>query len=147
LVGILLVAHNQLGECFADCARHVYTILPKNLMVLTVLAKDDPAELLMEGQTLIKQLDSGSGVLILTDVLGATPSNIARQLCNNDHVMGVAGLNLPMLLRVLCAKNKTLPELAHIAVEGGRECIVHMEHDHDKHGNNPRSPKCCNKIH
>jgi PTS system ascorbate-specific IIA component len=65
-------------------------------------------------------------VLILADVFGATPSNIGRQLCRAERVMGVAGLNLPMLLRVVCSLGKTMPELAKIAVEGGRECIVQM---------------------
>ena len=66
-------------------------------------------------------------MLILADVFGATPSNIGRQLCHAERVIGVAGLNLPMLLRVVCSTDKTLPELARIAIEGGRECIVKME--------------------
>ncbi|HEX5338615.1 MAG TPA: PTS fructose transporter subunit IIA, partial [Gallionella sp.] len=78
-------------------------------------------------ETLIKELDTGGGVLILADVYGATPSNIGRQLCHAERVTGVAGVNLPMLLRVVCYPNKTMPELANIAIEGGRECIVHME--------------------
>jgi len=45
---------------------------------------------------------------------------------HTEHVMGVAGLNLPMLLRVVCSPGKSLEELAEIAIEGGRECIVHM---------------------
>jgi PTS system ascorbate-specific IIA component len=100
--------------------------VPHNLKVLTVLDGDDPQMKLVEGQALIKQLDAGGGVLILADMFGATPSNIARQLCHTERVMGVAGVNLPMLLRVVCTANKTMPELAKIAVEGGRECIVHM---------------------
>jgi PTS system mannose-specific IIA component len=94
--------------------------------VLSVLAGDDPQLKLAEGKALIKQLDTGGGVLILADVFGATPSNIGRQLCQAEHVSGVAGLNLPMLLRVVCSPGKTLPELAKIAIEGGRECIVQM---------------------
>jgi len=126
LVGILLVTHNGLGDSFVDCVRHVLGEVPRNLKVLTVLAGDDPQLKLVEGQTLIKQLDTGGGVLILSDVFGATPSNIARQLCHAERVTGVAGVNLPMLLRVMCSPNKTLPELAEIAVEGGRECIVYI---------------------
>jgi PTS system ascorbate-specific IIA component len=52
---------------------------------------------------------------------------LARQLCKEEHIMGVAGVNLPMLLRVVCYPNKTMPELAQIALKGGRECIVLME--------------------
>lgn len=128
MVGILLVTHNGLGESLADCVRHVLGEMPRHLKVLSVWAEDDPQHKLVEGETIIKQLDSGSGVLILADVFGATPSNIGRQLCHAERVEGVAGVNLPMLLRVVCSPNKTLSELAKLAVEGGRECIVHMEH-------------------
>ena len=125
MAGILLVTHNGLGDSLVDCVKHVLGEVPPNLKVLSVLAGDDPQRKLVEGQALIKQLDTG-GVLILADVFGATPSNIGRQLCHAERVMGVAGVNLPMLLRVVCSPAKTLPELAKIAVEGGRECIVQM---------------------
>ncbi len=128
MVGILLVTHNGLGDSLADCVRHVLGELPKNLKVLSVQADDDPEHKLTEGEELIKELDSGSGVLILADVFGATPSNIGRRLCHAERVEGVAGVNLPMLLRVLCSSGYTLTELANLAVEGGRDCIVHMEH-------------------
>jgi PTS system mannose-specific IIA component len=126
VTGILLVTHNGLGESFVDCVEHVLGKVPPNLKVLSVLAGDNPQLKLAEGQALIKQLDTDGGVLILADVLGATPSNIGRQLCHAEHVLGVAGLNLPMLLRVVCSPDKTLPELARIALEGGRNCIVQM---------------------
>jgi PTS system mannose-specific IIA component len=126
VAGILLVTHNGLGDSFVDCVKHVLGEARPNLKVLSVLAGDDPQLKLAEGQALIKQLDTGSGVLILADVFGATPSNIGRQLCHAERVIGVAGLNLPMLLRVVCSPDKTLPELARIAIEGGRECIVQM---------------------
>ena len=104
--------------------------VPHNLKSLSVQSGDDLSQKLAEGEVLIKQLDTGGGVLILADVYGATPSNIARQLCHAERVTGVAGVNLPMLLRVACSPGKTLPELAQIAVEGGRECIVHMNTGH-----------------
>jgi PTS system mannose-specific IIA component len=126
VAGILLVTHNGLGDSFVDCVKHVLGEVPSNLKVLSVLAGDDPQLKLAEGQALIKQLDTGGGVLILADVFGATPSNIGRQLCHAERVIGVAGLNLPMLLRVVCSTGKTLPELARTAVDGGRECIVQM---------------------
>ena len=126
MAGILLVTHNGLGASFVDCVHHVLGEVPPNLKVLSVLAGDDLPRKLAEGQAFIKQLDTGGGVLILADVFGATPSNIARQLCHAERVIGVAGVNLPMLLRVVCSPAKTLPELAKIAVEGGRECIVQM---------------------
>ena len=129
MTGIMIVAHNALGESLVDCVKHVLDEVPHNLRVLSVYAGDDPQQKLADGRELIRQLDSGAGVLILADIFGATPSNIARQLCHAEHVMGVAGVNLPMLLRVVCHPDKTLPELARIALEGGRECIVYMDQD------------------
>ncbi len=128
MVGILLVTDNGLGNSLADCVRHVLGKMPDNLRVLSVLAEEDPQKKFAEGERLIKELDNGSGVLILTDVFGATPANIGRRLCHAERVSGVAGVNLPMLLRVVCSPNKPLQEMADLAVEGGRECIVHMEH-------------------
>ena len=130
MAGILVVAHNALGESLVDCVRHVLGKIPENVKVLSVYADDDPEQKLAEGHALIQQLDKGNGVLILADIFGATPSNIARQLCHAERVMGVAGVNLPMLLRVICYPNKTMPELARIAVEGGRECIVYIDPGH-----------------
>jgi PTS system ascorbate-specific IIA component len=126
VVGILLVTHNGLGVSLTDCVKHVLGAVPGNLNVLSVLAGDDAEQKLAEGQALIKQLDTGDGVLILADVFGATPCNIARQLCRTERVAGVAGVNLPMLLRVTGYPHKSLPELADSAIQGGRECIVQM---------------------
>ena len=78
MVGILLVTHNSLGDNLLDCVRHVLGEVPLNIKSLSVSAGDDPQQKSVEGQALIKQLDTGSGVLILSDVYGATPSNIAR---------------------------------------------------------------------
>jgi PTS system mannose-specific IIA component len=129
VAGILLVTHNGLGDSFVDCVKHVLGEVPLNLKVLSVLAGDDSQKKLAEGQALIKQLDTGGGVLILSDVYGATPSNIGRQLCHAERVVGVAGLNLPMLLRVMRYPDSTLPELAKAAVEGGRGCITYINSD------------------
>ena len=127
MVGILLVTHNGLGESLVDCVKHVLGEVPHNLKSFSVYAGDDPKQKLIEGEVLIKELDLGAGVLILADVFGATPSNIGRQLCHAERVMGVAGVNLPMLLRVVRQPDRTLPELVQIAIEGGRDCIVKME--------------------
>ncbi|MGB8517718.1 MAG: PTS fructose transporter subunit IIA [Gallionella sp.] len=126
MVGILLVTHNGLGDSLVDCVKHVLGSVPDNLKVLSVLADEEPQKKLAQGQALIKQLDNGSGVLILADVFGATPSNIGLQLCHTGRVAGVAGVNLPMLLRVVCHANAPLSELVKLAVEGGRDCIVEM---------------------
>ena len=127
MVGILIVAHNGLGDSLLDCVRHVMGSTPSHVKVLSVLASDDPQQKEAEGRQLVEQLDRGKGVLILCDVFGATPSNIAQKLQQPGKVVGVAGVNLPMLLRVVvCSRDKSLTEMAQRALDGGRECIVLM---------------------
>jgi len=124
LAGILLVTHNGLGDSLVDCVRHVLGSVPSNLMVLAIHARDDAQRKEKEGRAVIAHLDTGEGVLLLADMFGATPSNICTRLCQLPNVAGVAGLNLPMLLRVVTHGSKPLDQLARIALEGGRECIV-----------------------
>lgn len=124
MVGILLVAHNGLGDSLVDCVRHVLGSTPPNLRVLTVLARDDPKSKEEEARALIAQLDSGDGVLLLTDLFGSTPSNIARRLNQPGKVEGVSGVNLPMLLRAVSCSSGTLEEVVQKALDAGRGCIV-----------------------
>ncbi|HEY6094236.1 MAG TPA: PTS fructose transporter subunit IIA [Gallionellaceae bacterium] len=127
MVGILLVTHNGLGDSLLDCVRHVMGYLPPHLQSLSVLADDDPTAKEAEALALIRALDQGGGVLILTDLFGATPSNISRRLCNEANVRGVAGVNLPMLLRAVVYRDKPLDELSRVAIDGGRDYIVPIE--------------------
>lgn len=127
MVGILLITHNGLGDSLIDCVRHVLGSVPPHLKALSVLASDEPAQKEQQARALIAELDEGQGVLLLSDVFGATPSNIARRLCQPGRVEGVAGVNLPMLLRVTSYNNKPLDELVQRALDGGKECIVTIE--------------------
>ncbi len=127
MVGILLITHNGLGDSLIDCVRHVLGNVPPHLKALSILANDDPALKEEEARALIAQLDRGRGVLLLSDVFGATPSNIARRLYQPGRVEGVAGVNLPMLLRVACYSTEPLDELVQRALVGGKECIVSLD--------------------
>lgn len=127
MVGILIITHNGLGDSLIDCVRHVLGVAPAHVRALSVLAKDDAARKEEEARALIAQLDKGRGVLLLSDIYGATPCNIAMRLCVPGRVEGVAGVNLPMLLRVACYSNKPLDELVRRAVEGGKECIMTLD--------------------
>ena len=127
MVGILLITHNGLGDSLIDCVRHVLGVAPAHVRALSVLAKDDPVRKEEEARALIAQLDKGKGVLLLSDVYGATPCNIALRLCQPGRIEGVAGVNLPMLLRVASYSNKPLNELVQRALDGGRECIVTID--------------------
>ena len=129
MVGILLITHNGLGDSLVDCVRHVMGNVSPNLKVLSILADDDPQRKEDEGLDLMAQLDTGEGVLVLSDLIGATPCNIGRRLFQSGRAVGVSGVNLPMLLRVVGDSNKPLAEVAQRALEGGRECIVFMDTD------------------
>ena len=129
MAGILLITHNGLGDSLLDCVRHVTGSIPLHLKSLSILADDDPQQKEEEGRALIKLLDDGDGVLLLADIYGATPSNIARRLCQAGQVEGVAGVNLPMLLRVACGPHTPLRIMVQRALQGGRECIVSIADD------------------
>ena len=124
MIGVLLITHNGLGDSLLDCVRHVTGSIPPHFKSLSVLADDDPQSKEDEGRALIKLLDTGDGVLILTDLYGATPSNIALRLCQPGHIEGVAGVNLPMLLRIACGPDMPLLAMAQRALQGGHDCMV-----------------------
>ncbi len=124
MVGILLVTHNGLGDSLIDCIGHVLGNIPSHLKSLSVLASDDPLAKEAEARALIAGLDHGDGVLLLADLFGATPCNIAGRLYQPGRVQGVAGVNLPMLLRVVVYHDKPLAELAQLALDGGRDFVV-----------------------
>ena len=129
MIGILLVTHNDLGDSLVNCVRHVMGSVPSNIKVLSVVADDDPEHKEDEGRALIAQLDTGGGVLLLSDLFGATPCNIARRLYHPGRVEGVAGVNLPMLLRVVCYSHKPLAEVVQKALETGCNCILTINSD------------------
>lgn len=134
MVGILLITHNGLGDSLIDCVCHVTGNVPPNLKSLSVLADDTTHDKEAQGRVLIDELNSGDGVLILSDIFGATPSNIAQRLCLPGRVEGVAGVNLPMLLRVACGPKLPLQELVQRAAQGGRDCIVTLNAESEGRG-------------
>lgn len=126
------MTHNGLGDSLVDCVRHVLGQMPSDLLVLTVKASDDPARKETEGRAVIEYMDKGEGVLLLADMFGATPCNIGRRLCEIPNVTGIAGVNLPMLLRVVSNKDRPLDELARMALDGGRDCIVPIDSEQNE---------------
>ena len=121
MVGILLITHGGLGSCLLECATHVMGIRPEHAAALAVRPNDDPGIVLEQAQKLAASLDQGQGVLVMSDMFGATPSNIARRLLEPGRIEGLAGANLPMLVRALTYRNEPLSQLAEKAVTG---CIA-----------------------
>ncbi|MGZ8264450.1 MAG: PTS sugar transporter subunit IIA [Burkholderiales bacterium] len=126
MIGILIIAHGTLGESLIHCASHVLNKRPSRLRQLGVTAQDDPLLLLPHARSLLKELDAGQGVLILSDRYGGSPSNIAAKLLIPGRVEGVAGVNLPMLIRALTYRDRPLATLVTKAVSGGCEGVMRI---------------------
>jgi PTS system ascorbate-specific IIA component len=120
-VGILLVTHPGLGANLHGLATRMLGQLPLRVECVEVAFDADLDELLPSASAALRRVESAAGVLLLTDLFGATPSNFAERLCQlGTATQRVSGLNLPMLLRVLNYAEKPLPELAEAAAAGGR---------------------------
>ncbi|HID49992.1 MAG TPA: PTS fructose transporter subunit IIA [Chromatiales bacterium] len=122
-VGLLLITHGEVGSSMLDTAISVLGTCPLQTRTLDISMSSDPEEQQEQGRRLLKLLDQGHGVLILTDLYGSTPANIACKL-RSDKVAVVAGLNLPMLLRVLNYPELELENLVHKALTGGRDGVL-----------------------
>ncbi len=122
-VGLLLVMHGKLGHHLLDTLRDMMGELPLAVDVLEVRRVSAHEVLISQGHKMMERLDTGAGVLILTDAFGATPSNIANKLCDGRTRAVVAGVNLPMLVRILNYPNLSLRDMARSAVEGGNRGI------------------------
>ncbi|MFJ5446378.1 PTS sugar transporter subunit IIA [Methylobacillus methanolivorans] len=134
MIGILIIAHGTLGESLIHCASHVMGSRPPLLRQLGVGTHDDPSGLLPQAQQMIRELDEGQGVLILSDIYGATPCNLVTNLLIPGHVEGVAGVNLPMLVRALTYRQgNNIMTLVDKSISGGRDGVVHFSKDACKH--------------
>lgn len=124
MIGILIITHEQLGASLIDCVIHILGERPALLHNHIVFPDADPNAETITLQTALRQLDEGDGVLILTDILGATPANIASRLIQDGRIECLAGLNLPMLLRAVQYRHIPLPQLIDKVLTGGRESIL-----------------------
>ncbi len=126
MIGILIVAHGDLGHSLIECATHVMGIRPPKLEHFGIQTDDDPCAMLPKMETAVENLDEGDGVLILSDIYGATPCNIVSKLLKDDKVIGIAGVNLPMLVRALTYRNGDLNALAEKALSGGQQGVINF---------------------
>lgn len=133
MIGVLLVTHGEIGTALLGSASQILGGAPAQVMTLSVWRQDDPDDLILRARELLEQIDSGDGVLVLTDIFGATPGNVVSRLLQDNHVEGVSGVSLPMLLRVLTGRNGStgskLRAAVQRAVSGGAEGVVHMNSD------------------
>lgn len=122
---ILLIAHAPLAQALRDCALHVFADCGEAVAALDVPPDAPPEVTLAEAQALLASWGEGE-VLVLTDLFGATPSNVALRLIDGTSARMVAGVNLPMLLRALTYRNAPIDDLVARALAGGTQGVMQV---------------------
>ena len=126
---MLIVTHGEIGTALLESARQILAVEVPQVATLSVWRQDDPDDLVLRARELLDGIDGGDGVLVLTDIFGATPGNVVSRLLEDGRVEGVSGVSLPMLLRVLTGRNGSLPAAVQRARSGGADGVVHMNQD------------------
>jgi mannose PTS system EIIA component len=127
LIGVLVISHEPLGTALIHCTRHIFKRMLPQLAALDVIPDEDPELALAAARELLARINDGSGVVVFTDCVGATPSRIAKQLYEPFKVAVIAGVNLPMLTKALTHRREPLEELVPKLIEGGQRSIVIMD--------------------
>ena len=125
-VGVLLITHEGIGSAMLSVATRLLRQLPLKTEAFEVPFDADPDELLPLASAALRRVDGGQGVLVLTDLYGATPSNLAAKLARiGTPVRRVSALSLPMLLRVMNYAEMDLDEIPNVAGAGARNGVIH----------------------
>lgn len=127
MLGMVLVTHAPLGVALAACLKHVMGTVPERFEVIDVEADEPIENTVVRIQEAATTVNDGSGVVFLTDLFGATPSNAAIRASVEDLEVPsvlVSGCNLPMLLRALGFRDISVTQVAERLVMGGRNGIV-----------------------
>ena len=124
-VGILLITHEGIGNALVAVATRLLRQLPLATEAFEVPVDGDVDALLPQASAALRRVDGGQGVLVLTDLYGATPSNIAAKLARlGTPVRRVSALSLPMLLRVMNYADLELDQLPAVAAAGARNGAI-----------------------
>ncbi len=144
---ILLIGHAPLAHALRQCALHVFPDCAPHLAAIDVQPNLSPEETLATARIAMAQLSQPpqvKGVLVLTDIFGATPSNVAQKLVDGVTSRLITGVNLPMLLRAVSYRHEPLDALVSRAVIGGTQGVMQVaitapqnqprrNHDQDKY--------------
>jgi PTS system mannose-specific IIA component len=141
--GIFIIAHAPLASALRQCALHVFPDSEAVVVALDVQPNMPPEETLAQARAMLKQLGT-SRALVLTDLFGATPCNVASKLVDGVNTKLIAGLNLPMLLSTVSYRNEPLDALVARALAGGAQGVMSVAitapqnqvrriHDQDQH--------------
>ncbi len=128
-IGLLIVTHDEIGSTLMSTAVKMFGHSPLRYRTLSVSESCDPDEGRQHAHGRVNELDSGDGVLVLADMYGSTPCNIALAVIEPGHVNVVAGVSLPMLVRVFNYPHLDLEQLTHKAVSGGHDGIMLCHRD------------------
>ena len=123
--GIFIIAHAPLASALRDCVLHVYPEADAGVVALDVPPNEATEVTRLAAITLMAQLGAPN-TLMLTDVFGATPCNVAQKVVDGVHSKLVAGVNLPMLLRTVNYRHEPLDVLVARALSGGAQCIMQV---------------------
>ena len=123
MIGILIIAHAPLASALRECALHVFPDCVDGVQALDIQPEDAPEDSLLRARALLAAMATPE-VLLLSDVFGATPCNVAQHLGDGLNTRLVAGVNLPMLLRSVCYRHESLESLAARAQAGGTQGVM-----------------------
>jgi PTS system mannose-specific IIA component len=126
-VNILLITHNKVGDTLLDTASMLMGDCPIQIETIAVPDKCNPENILNSAKHKLSSLDSGNGVLVLTDIYGSTPSNIACKLGTQENVIVITGVSLPMLMRIMNYPGLSLEELSRKAIEAGKDGVMYCK--------------------
>ncbi|WP_206997278.1 PTS sugar transporter subunit IIA [Trinickia mobilis] len=123
MAGILIIAHAPFATALRECIAHIYGGLPARIGAIDVMPDCDPAQVIDLAQSELDRLREDNGALVLTDMFGATPANIASRLATLPSVRVLAGVNLPMLVRAVCYRTTPLDTLVDKALAGAAKGV------------------------
>ena len=133
MAGIIIVSHTPIASAMLSFAEHTFGLVPERVRAVDIPPHEDTKVSFDRVLKAAYGVNTGNGVLILTDVMGATPANVASKLESlgplsglNAPVIVLAGLNLPMLMRCISHRGEGLEELAKKALAGGQNGILRL---------------------
>ncbi len=127
MIGVLVISHEPLGTAMIHCTRHVFGKMPSQLAALDVIPDEDTDAAQSAARALAARINDGTGVLVLTDLPGATPSRIAASLAEPHRVVVLSGVNLSLMVKALAQrKGKDLETLVDLLIPTARDAIAPM---------------------
>jgi mannose/fructose/sorbose-specific phosphotransferase system IIA component len=127
MIGIVIACHLDMAKNLLETVSYVFGETPKNTHAVSIELSTQNEELKLQLALAINEVDSGDGVIVLTDIIGGTPSVIAREFLSKKNVEVVTGVNLPMVLATVNYREEmSLKRLSKMAVKAGKASILSL---------------------